>query len=347
MLWYTQIPVDGHYWPDLLPGYLLVGVGLAFAFVPVSIAALAGVEPQEAGLASGLINTTQQIGGAIGVAIAISVATSHTKHLLKTGDRVPAGVHQRLRARLLGDGRDRARRRRARVRARARAARRVAEAGAARSRREPTTLAPPMAREYPTRARPGRRHADRAARPDLAGRRAAAPREARVPEPRRLGQGPDRDHDDRGGRARREAEARAARSSSRPPATPASGSRSRPRSRGYRCIFVMPDKMSQEKIALLRAYGAEVVITPDRRRARLAGELLLGLRPARRGDPRRRSSPTSTRTWPTREAHYETHRPRDLGADRRRDRRARDRGRHRRHDHRRRPLPQGARSPTC
>ncbi len=77
MLWYTQIPANGHYASDLLPGYLLVGVGIAFSFVPVTIAALAGVEEREAGLASGLINTSQQIGGAIGVALASTVFTSH------------------------------------------------------------------------------------------------------------------------------------------------------------------------------------------------------------------------------------------------------------------------------
>jgi Na+/melibiose symporter-like transporter len=77
MAWYTQVPVHGHYASDLLPGYLFVGVGIAFSFVPVSIAALAGVEANEAGLASGLINTSQQIGGAIGVALASTVFTSH------------------------------------------------------------------------------------------------------------------------------------------------------------------------------------------------------------------------------------------------------------------------------
>ena len=56
--------------------------------------------------------------------------------------------------------------------------------------------------------------------------------------------------------------------------------------KGYRCIFVMPDKMSQEKISLLRAYGAEVVICPTAVGG-LAGELLLGLRSARGGDPGR------------------------------------------------------------
>jgi EmrB/QacA subfamily drug resistance transporter len=77
MLWYTQIPVHGSYASDLLPGYLFVGVGIAFAFVPVTIAALAGVAQHEAGLGSGLINTSQQIGGGIGVALASTVFTTH------------------------------------------------------------------------------------------------------------------------------------------------------------------------------------------------------------------------------------------------------------------------------
>src|SRR4051794_6498293 len=90
MLWYTQIPADASYWTDLLPGYLLVGFALPFSFIPVSIAALAGVESHEAGLASGLINTSQQIGGAIGVAVASSVSLTHFNHLLKTGVSFPA-----------------------------------------------------------------------------------------------------------------------------------------------------------------------------------------------------------------------------------------------------------------
>jgi MFS family permease len=85
MGWYTQIPVGGHYWPDLLPAYVTFALGLAFAFVPVTIAALAQVEHHEAGLASGLINTNQQVGGAIGVAVASTIFISHSKDLLKTG----------------------------------------------------------------------------------------------------------------------------------------------------------------------------------------------------------------------------------------------------------------------
>jgi EmrB/QacA subfamily drug resistance transporter len=83
MLWYTQIPVHASYASDLLPGYLLVGFALPFTFIPVSIAALAGVQGHEAGLASGLINTAQQVGGAIGVAVTSSVSISHFNHLVR------------------------------------------------------------------------------------------------------------------------------------------------------------------------------------------------------------------------------------------------------------------------
>jgi EmrB/QacA subfamily drug resistance transporter len=85
LIWYAQIPVHGSYTRDLLGGYLMFGFGLALAFIPVSIAALAGVGPRDAGLASGLLNTAQQVGGAIGVAIASTVAVSRTTHLLHTG----------------------------------------------------------------------------------------------------------------------------------------------------------------------------------------------------------------------------------------------------------------------
>jgi EmrB/QacA subfamily drug resistance transporter len=92
LVWYAQIPVHGTYAHDLVGGYVLFGFGLAFAFIPVSIAALAGVGPREAGLASGLLNTAQQVGGAIGVALATSVAVSHTTHLLKTGSSQTAAL---------------------------------------------------------------------------------------------------------------------------------------------------------------------------------------------------------------------------------------------------------------
>jgi MFS family permease len=85
MGFYTQIPVHGHFWPDLLPAYILFALGLAFGFVPVTIAALAQVAPEDAGLASGLINTNQQVGGAIGIALASTIFVSSAKSLLKTG----------------------------------------------------------------------------------------------------------------------------------------------------------------------------------------------------------------------------------------------------------------------
>jgi len=81
--------VNGKFASDLLPGYVMVGVGIAFAFVPVSIAALAGVVEREAGLASGLINTSQQIGGAIGTAVASTVFATHFKSIVHEGRSVP------------------------------------------------------------------------------------------------------------------------------------------------------------------------------------------------------------------------------------------------------------------
>jgi EmrB/QacA subfamily drug resistance transporter len=85
LILFTQVSVDGSYVSDLLPGFLLIGVGLGFSFVPVSIAALAGVTGREAGLASGLINTSQQIGGALGVAILTTISTTRTENLLESG----------------------------------------------------------------------------------------------------------------------------------------------------------------------------------------------------------------------------------------------------------------------
>ncbi len=85
MIWYSQLPVDGSYPSDLLPGYLAVGFGIALSYIPISIAALGGVHGDEAGLASGLINTSQQIGGAIGIAAAATAASAHADSLLHEG----------------------------------------------------------------------------------------------------------------------------------------------------------------------------------------------------------------------------------------------------------------------
>src|SRR5882762_2013428 len=77
---YAQLPVHGQYFWDLFPAFLLSGIGLALAFVPMSIGGLTGVHQSDAGVASGLINTSQQVGGAIGVAAATTIATTYTAH---------------------------------------------------------------------------------------------------------------------------------------------------------------------------------------------------------------------------------------------------------------------------
>ena len=84
-LWYTQLPPDGTFWRNLFVPYVLSGIGLAFTFIPVSLAALANLEERVAGVASGLLNTSQQIGGALGVAIAATIANTHTETLLEEG----------------------------------------------------------------------------------------------------------------------------------------------------------------------------------------------------------------------------------------------------------------------
>jgi MFS family permease len=88
ILWATQVPVHGHFWTALAGPFFVTGAGTAFAFIPVSIAGLAGVAEHEAGLASGLLNASQQLGGAIGTAIASTVAATRLGTLL--GEHTPA-----------------------------------------------------------------------------------------------------------------------------------------------------------------------------------------------------------------------------------------------------------------
>ena len=80
LLMFAGLPVHGHYFSDLFLPFLISGLGLALCFIPMSIGSLTGVRPADAGVASGLINTTQQVGGAIGVAIATTVAATFTTH---------------------------------------------------------------------------------------------------------------------------------------------------------------------------------------------------------------------------------------------------------------------------
>ncbi len=92
LVYFSQVSVGGSYVADLLPGFLLIAIGLGFSFVPISIAALAGVRESEAGLASGLINTSQQIGGALGVAILSTLATSTANDGVSAGDALPVAL---------------------------------------------------------------------------------------------------------------------------------------------------------------------------------------------------------------------------------------------------------------
>jgi EmrB/QacA subfamily drug resistance transporter len=92
VLWATQVPVHGHFWTALAGPFFIAGAGTAFGFVPISIAGLAGVAEREAGLAAGLLNTSQQLGGAIGIAIASTVAATHIKTLIGEGQTPGAAL---------------------------------------------------------------------------------------------------------------------------------------------------------------------------------------------------------------------------------------------------------------
>jgi EmrB/QacA subfamily drug resistance transporter len=92
LLYFTQVSVGGSYLGDLLPGFLLIAIGLGFSFVPISIAALAGVQRSDAGLASGLFNTSQQIGGALGIAALSAIATTKTEDGVASGTALPQAL---------------------------------------------------------------------------------------------------------------------------------------------------------------------------------------------------------------------------------------------------------------
>jgi EmrB/QacA subfamily drug resistance transporter len=92
ILWATQAPVHGRFLGNLVGPFVVAGAGTAFSFIPISVAALTGVAKHQAGLASGLLSTSTQLGGAIGIAIASSVAASHTRTLLRAGHAAPAAL---------------------------------------------------------------------------------------------------------------------------------------------------------------------------------------------------------------------------------------------------------------
>src|SRR5262249_41613287 len=85
LYWLSRIPVDGSYVSDILPGLLIVAFGLGCVFTGATTAANAGVGEDKAGLAAGLLNTGQQLGAALGLAILSALATALTSSLLKSG----------------------------------------------------------------------------------------------------------------------------------------------------------------------------------------------------------------------------------------------------------------------
>ncbi len=99
ILWATQMPAHGTFWANLAGPFFLTGI-VTWAFIPVSIGALAGVTERDAGVASGLIDTSQQLGGAIGIAVASTVAAAHSRVLLGQGRGIAValtgGFHQAL-----------------------------------------------------------------------------------------------------------------------------------------------------------------------------------------------------------------------------------------------------------
>ena len=88
----SRIPVHGSYLTDLLPGLVAMSIGLGALLVAVTAAANAGVPAERAGLAAALLNASQQLGGALGLAIFAAIATSHTGHLLAARTAMPAAL---------------------------------------------------------------------------------------------------------------------------------------------------------------------------------------------------------------------------------------------------------------
>jgi predicted MFS family arabinose efflux permease len=92
LLLFSQVDAGGSYAADVLAPSVLVAVGLGFSFVSQTLAATNGVRGEEAGLASGLINTSQQVGGALGLAVLWTLATDRTEHLAATGAAPPVAL---------------------------------------------------------------------------------------------------------------------------------------------------------------------------------------------------------------------------------------------------------------
>jgi len=85
LLLFARTPVDGNYLTDLLPPFLLIGIGMGSAFPAIMTLAMSGATPEDAGLASGLVNTSMQVGGAIGLAVLATLSTQRTQNLVDSG----------------------------------------------------------------------------------------------------------------------------------------------------------------------------------------------------------------------------------------------------------------------
>src|SRR5207302_3148640 len=90
LLLFAHAPVGGQYLVDVLPSMILLGIGAGIAFNPVLLAAMSDVAPEEAGLASGVVNTAFMMGGALGLAVLASLAASRTSSLTASGHGRPA-----------------------------------------------------------------------------------------------------------------------------------------------------------------------------------------------------------------------------------------------------------------
>jgi MFS family permease len=98
LVWFSQVSPDGSYVSDILFPSLLAAIGLGLAFVSMTVAAVSGVEGHEAGLASGLINTSQQIGGALGLAILATIANGRTDDAAAAGSSAKVALTEGFQA---------------------------------------------------------------------------------------------------------------------------------------------------------------------------------------------------------------------------------------------------------
>jgi MFS family permease len=92
LAWLTRAPVDGSYVVDVLPAMLLMGIGAGVSFPALMTLAMSGATPEDSGLASGLVNTTMQIGGAVGISLLVTFASSRTDSLSAAGESTASAL---------------------------------------------------------------------------------------------------------------------------------------------------------------------------------------------------------------------------------------------------------------